>query len=202
MSNSFREAIQQIFIFLSAFVRAGNGTTTLVHQLHNAIPSAREPLLQSLSQQSQVVLYSLDLLQEVNSASLNENIQLGIKDWRQVNALIEITLILGLYRVLSPGVGVPENRRIKSVLLDRERSQYAFHDQERMPLLQAITSRLEGILVEGGEIGETLKRKHTIDILSGMVELSYNPLFPDSERKEYEARYKTFLLRYTSGDSR
>ena len=195
MSNAICEAIQTISTFLSASVQTKAGVS-LIQRLYDAIPSSWETPSPTLSRHAQIIVYSLDLLQTIHTASLTENTQLGIKDWRQVNALNEIILILGLYRVLSPGVGVLESRRLKSAFLTREGDTDLFSEDDRMHLLQSIISRLESIVSKGGEIGETIRRKLAVDILSGMVELSYNPLISESKRDEWECRYKKFLSRY------
>ena len=193
----FREAIQLTSTFLSASVATETGLP-LLQRLHNIIPSSWNSPKDSLSQQSEVVLYSLDLLTTIDAAAVIETSQLGIKDWRQSNALIEIIVVLGLYKVLSPGTGVPENKRIKSVLLAQEGQRDNFSDEERKYLLENITSRLKAIVDHGGELGDNLRQKHLVDILSGMVELSFNPSFLEAERLYWNQQYEILLSQYFS----
>ena len=142
--------------------------------------------------------YSLDLLTTIDAAAVTETSQLGIKDWRQLNALIEIIVVLGLYKVLSPGTGVPENRRIKSVLLAQEGQRDTFSDEECRYILENIVRKLKEIVEHGGEVGDNLRRKHLVDILSGIAELSFNPSFLEAERLYWNQQYEVFLSKYSS----
>lgn len=195
--TTLREAIQSTATFLSSSISTETGLP-LIQRLYNTIPPSWTPPEDSLTQHSEIILYSLDLLKTIHAANVRENNQLGIKDWRQANALIEIILVLGLYKVLSSGVGIPENRRVKSIFLAHEGRRHDFSEEERRFLLQSIISGLKGIVVEGGEIGEMLQRKHLIDILTGIIELSFNPLFPEDERLPWNTQYETLLSAYSS----
>src|SRR5579864_4135288 len=117
--TTLREAIQSITTFLSGAIATEKGLP-LVQRLHDTIPPSWTPPKASLTQQTQVLLYSVFLLKEVHNTVGSVDGQLGIKDWRQFNALVEIILALGLYKALSPGVGVPESGRSKSILLEHE----------------------------------------------------------------------------------
>lgn len=182
--------------FLSASIATETGLP-LIQRLYNAIPSSWTPPRPSLTQQLNVILYSLSLLKTIHTAVIVENSQLGIKDWRQVNALIEIILVLGLYKILSPGVGIPESRRIKSVLLANEGRRDELSVEERQYVIGFIVSSLKGIVEDGGEVGETLQRKYLVDILSGMTELAFNRSYPESERLPWKTQYESFLSKYT-----
>ena len=143
--TTLREAIQATTAFLSASIATETGLP-LVQRLHNTIPLSWTPPKPSLSQQSQVILYSLHLLKATHTAVEAKDGQLGIRDLRQANALVEIILVLGLYKVLSPGVGVPQSRQNKSILLEREGQNNGFSEEERQFLLQSIVSDVKGIV--------------------------------------------------------
>ena len=192
--TTFREVIQSTTTFLSGAIATEKGIP-LVQRLHDTIPSSWIPPKTALSQQAEVILYSLFLLKEIHTVVGVMDGQLGIKDWRQVNALVEIILALGLYKVLSPGVGVPESRRSKSILLERE-GQRLFSEEERRFLLQSIVSNFRGIVQQGGEIGESLRGKHLVDILSGLAELAFSHSDPEYERLSWKKEYEGFLSQY------
>ena len=192
--TTLREAIQLITTFLSASIATEIGLP-LVQRLHNTIPQSWTPPKPSLSQQAEVILYSLFLLKETHTAVGSVDGQLGIKDWRHVNALVDIILALGLHKVLSPGVGVLESRRNKSVLLERE-GQRVFSEDERQFLLKYVVSDLKGIVEHGGEIGKSLRGKHLVDILSGLTELAFSPSNSESERVSWNKEYKDFLSKF------
>ena len=193
--TTLREAIQATTAFLSASIATETGLP-LVQRLHNTIPLSWTPPKPSLSQQSQVILYSLHLLKATHTAVEAKDGQLGIRDLRQANALVEIILVLGLYKVLSPGVGVPQSRQNKSILLEREGQNNGFSEEERQFLLQSIVSDLKGIVEQGGEIAESLRRKYLVDVLSGLAELAYSPAYPESERPSWKKEYEDFLAEY------
>jgi hypothetical protein len=195
----FREAIQFTTTFLSASIVTETGLP-LVQRLHDTIPQSWTPPKPSLSQQAEVILYSLSLLKEIHTAVESVDGQLGIKDWRQINALVNIILALGLYKVVSPGVGVPESRRTKSVLLERE-GQRVFSEDERWFLLKSVVSNLKGIVEQGGEIGKSLRGKHLIDILGGLTELAFSPSNSESERLSWNKEYKDFLSKFFTFDT-
>src|SRR5271169_2488853 len=161
---TLRETLQATSTFLSASI-ATETSLPLVQRLHNTIPSSWTPSKDRLSLQAQVVLYSLDLLKKISEAAITENGQLGTKDWRHVNAVVEIILVLGLYKILSLGVGIPASRRIKSVMLATEELRDGISADERRFLLQSTVLIMKEI-VERGELGETLQRKLVVDILS------------------------------------
>jgi hypothetical protein len=189
---SLREAIQTTSTFLSASIATETGLP-LIQRLHNTIPPSWTPPQTELTRHTQVILYTLDLLRHVHTASLNENSQLGIKDWRHVNALLEIIVVLGLYKVLPSGVGIPESRRVKSVLLSREGQNEIIPDNEKTLQIDSIVSSFMSMMEENGEIGETLRRKHLVDILSGILNLSYNPSYSKSARTFWISSYERFL---------
>ena len=72
-------------------------------------------------------------------------------------------------------------------------------EAERIYLLRSIVSSLKDIVEQGGQVGDSLKRKHLVDVLSGMIELSYNPSYSEDDRFSWEAKYNVFLSRYPSG---
>lgn len=192
--QTFREAIQQVSTFLSVSVNTESGTP-LVQRLYQGISPSWAYSDTNLSHQTTVILYCLELLKNVHSAAWAEKWQLGIRDWRQVNALIEIIVVLGLYKALAPGVGVPEARRIKSILLAREGRQDAFPAEEKALLLQAIVSLWRSIVEQGGEICETLRRKHLVELVSGMADLAFNPAFPPERRTPAKSDFETLISR-------
>ena len=193
--KTFREAIQAVSTFLSVSVNTESGLP-LIQRLHEAIPPTWTPPDETLRQQTIVILYCLYLLKQVHSSARAENWQLGIKDWRQVNALIEIIVVLGLYKSFALGVGVPESRRVKSILLAREGRQDAMSAAEKGLLLHAMVSDLRAVLEEGGEIAEMLRKKHLVDIVSGMADLAFNPAYPSEERIPSGSDYDTFMSKY------
>ena len=184
-----QEAIQTAGRFLSASVATETGLP-LVQRLHGAIPSLWTPRHLVDTEQAQVILYSLDLLNTIHVA---RGAQLGIKGWRQVNALVEIIIVLGLYKCLSIGVGIPESKRTKSILLEREGLRGLFPDGERRIVLESIVSQFRTIMEQGGEVGESMQRKHRTDLVSGLAELSFNPSFSPEDRTSWKTQYESFL---------
>lgn len=187
--TSLQKALQAAGDFLSVSVATETGLP-LVKRLWNAIPTAWIPPVEA--EQAQVILYALDLLKAIHET---RGSQLGVKGWRQVSALVEIVIVLGLYKCLSPGVGIPEHRRFKSILLEQEGQRDVLPVDEQKLLLESIISRFKTMVEDGGEIGESLQRRQLTDIVSGMAELSFNPSFPQGERLLSKLYYEEFLSR-------
>src|SRR5277367_22055 len=192
---TLRQVFQTTTTFLSASIATETGVS-LVQRLGSAIPPSWTPAQANLSQLANVIIYSLHLLRTVNATALTESNQLGIKGWRQVNALIEIVVVLGLYKALTAGVGVSESRRVRRVFLQQAGGKVELSQTERTLLIQTITAGLKAIVEGGGEIGEALQRKNVLDILTGLTELSFNPSNPESERLPWVKQYEDFVSRY------
>jgi hypothetical protein len=186
--TALQRAVQAASEFLSPVLQTETGTP-LVQRLGAAIPESWKPPLQIDNDQSKVILYGLELF---NNLHIANGSQLGIKDWRTVYALLDIIVVLGLYKCLSPGVG----KRTNSILLQNEGRRDLFPEYERKMLLEAIMSQLAKTVKEGGEVGESLQKKYRIDIISGLAELAFNPTFPENEREPWKQRYESFLLTY------
>jgi len=186
--TTLRDAIGNASSFLAVSADTASGMS-LVRRLSDRIPQTWDASYDSNSAPFRVVSYCLDLLETIHRASRQENNQLGVKDWRQLNALIEIIIALGLYEVQPPGVGPPENVRKKSILLAQEARNARYPQYERKPLEERITATFKSIIDQGGEIGETLQRKHFVDVLSGIIDLAFNPEYPQQERIVWKSQY-------------
>lgn len=191
MSN-VRDAIQIISTFLSVSVDTDSGLP-LIQRLHNGISALWTPPLTSPSQQTEVILYALDLLRTIHIAVEAENGQLGIKDWRHVNALVDVIVVLGLYKALSSGVGLPENRKVKSILLANEGQRDELPPNDRKVILETFVSIFKTIIEEGGDVGENFQRRFNVDIISAMADLAFNPLYPESDQSKWKEQYNSFL---------
>ena len=192
---TLRQVFQDTTSFLSASVATETGLP-LVQRLNNAIPPSWTPPQEQQSRLAIVILYSLHLLHKVNTAALADNAELGIKDWRQVNALVEIVVVLGLHNSLTRGVGVSESRRVKSILLEQEARKVDLSQNERIFLTPHIISTLKTICADGGQLGQMLQGRNTVDILSGLMELSFNPSIPESHRALWTTEYDAFVFKY------
>ena len=193
--TGLREAIERIADFLSPSLANGKNEAP-IERLHSTIPLSWTCENRTVrSNEAQVVLYCVDLLKTLPTVCNEDRTQLGVKDWRYVNALIDILVIVGLYKTLSPGVGLPESRRIKSALLQRQGSSATLAGNESTLVLESIVLGLKEIVEQGGEIGESVLRKHLADILSGWLELAFNPSRSEVERFSWESQYNRFLSR-------
>jgi hypothetical protein len=193
--TTLRQAIADAAAFLAPSVDTASGQS-LVRRLSDNIPATWPSPQESGSPPFRVVSYCLVLLQAIHQTAKDADSQLGVKDWRQANALIDIIIILGLYRVLPEGVGPPESQRRKSILLEHEGQHVRYPENERRPLEENITTTLLNTVNEGGEIGESLLRKNFVDILSGILDLAFNPEYPDSDRLPWHSQYEQTLSKY------
>jgi hypothetical protein len=186
------DAIRNVSSFLAVSADTSS-RPSLLRRLSDQIPETWPSPNESTSREFRVVCYSLDLLETLHRATKGKNGQLGVKDWRLVNALVDLIIVLGLYRVLSPGVGPPESLRKKSLLLAKDAQNIRYPVEERKPLEQRIISMLISIIDDGGEIGDSLQRKNFVDILGGILDLAYNPEYPQPDRARWKSQYEQIV---------
>jgi hypothetical protein len=187
-----REAIQAASTFLSASVATETGLP-LIERLYNGIPTTWEAPKPNLSKHTTVILSCFRLLVAIHNAVQQEKAELGVKDFRQVNALIDIIMILGVYKSLPPGVGPPEGRRIKSVMLDREGQRDELPLEERRMILEAFISHLTEIMGTESHLGSSFRQRFRVDVLASLGDLGFDSVYPEEERDRWKGQYEVFL---------
>lgn len=123
----------------------------------------------------------------------------NLSDQKIVNALLDLISLEGIYPSLSPGVGVPTERRVKSVLQVGRVTRPSLTDDNRdEDLLGEVCNRLR--LVAEGESSwliTSLQERILVDLIAGLGELAYNNSVKDEiSRILYDRRLRSLLDRY------
>ena len=169
---------------------------SLVLRFYDSIPSSQTGRDPSLSPQLQVILYCCQLLLDVHIAAQAQNTQLGIRDWKHVNALFDVIIVLGVYKSLPSGVGIPQSRRIQSGILAQEQPRHLVSEEEKRAALIGITAAFKTIINEGGEISDALRNKHLVDYIAVLANLAFNPDYSsDPQAALWKSEFKELLSR-------
>lgn len=107
-----------------------------------------------------------------------------------VDVLLDLISLEGIYPLLSPGVGIPIERRVKSVLQNGLVSRSspvadAISRQEDRAFLSQICRQLYRILNGNGTgLGPSVQERTLVDVIAGWGELVWAPSFQDEHAKD------------------
>ena len=122
---------------------------------------------------------------------------------RLIDGLLDLISLEGIYPALSPGVGIPIERRVKSVLQGgvaaRPVSANSDNGQSRdLNLLKKVIDSLSKIALAGEKgVNPALRERTLVDVICGCAELAYGP--PSSSRHQnirYIYLYEDLLDEY------
>ena len=195
MTSPAKEAISQASIFLKASIPQTPGPR-LIQRLQAVLPPSWSSPLPTLDSVSQIIVYPTTLLKTIAQQVNSEHLELGAKDWIQINALGDFIVILGIYKLLSVGVGVSEEKRGGGKILTREARDVEIPVAERRGLLQFIIGTLKEILDQGGVVAENFRRRYLVHYLSGICELAFNPSYPAKVSEPFKLEYTNLLSMY------
>ncbi|MCJ1469407.1 hypothetical protein MMC07_008040 [Pseudocyphellaria aurata] len=107
---------------------------------------------------------------------------------KTVDGLLDLISLEGIYPFLSPGVGVPIERRVRSVLrggiVSKPSPAGDGAVQKDKSLLAEICDGLYGITKnEGTGLTASLQERTLVDLIAGLGELAYAPLSDDQDSK-------------------
>lgn len=144
-----------------------------------------------------IIEKSLHLLLDIHDGLSQNGTSFGAPDklhntdhQKIVDGLLDLISLEGIYPLLSPGVGIPIERRVKSVLqgglVTRPSPAADFVcRQEGRALLSQICRQLYGILNSNGTgLGPSVQERTLVDVIAGWGELAWAPSFKDEHAKE------------------
>lgn len=123
---------------------------------------------------------------------------------KTVDGLLDLISLEGIYPFLSPGVGVPIERRVRSVLqgglVSKPSPANDGAAQEERSLLAEICDRLYGIAQGEGEgLTSSLQERTLVDLIAGLGDLAYAPLLQDQNLgKQHDRMLRSLLDRYVA----
>lgn len=153
-----------------------------------------------------VICKALSILLKINHALCQEtlaptssNVLQDLKCRRVIDGLLDLVSLEGIYPSLSPGVGIPIERRVRSVLqggiVTRTSSAEESRGAKDRELLVTITESLSQIAaskVVG--LRPALQERTFVDLVAGLGELAYNPSYVDEDSSSSHAATLKSLL--------
>lgn len=120
-----------------------------------------------------------------------------------MDGLLDLLSLEGIYPSLSPGMGVPIERRVKSVLrggLVTRPSPVEGAGHQDVVLLGEICDALCVIMKdEGMGLSSSLQERNLVDLIAGMGELAYAPLRKgENASKRHEIAFQALLDKYVN----
>ena len=119
---------------------------------------------------------------------------------RVVDGLLDLISLEGIYPCLSPGVGIPIERRVRSVLQGGVVPQPVTEAQGDEELLTAIVNDLYPVVKDGGNgLGLALRERTLVDVIAGAGQLAFDPSEAAQQRqKRFAIVFKVLLEQYVT----
>lgn len=152
--------------------------------------------------QALVLLSGIHRALKQNADTVAELIQ-DLSRRRIVDGLLDLISLEGIYPCLSSAVGVPIERRVRSVfrngVITRPSSSGNGSHSQSKNLLVEICVALDKISEDGNGLAGTLQERALVDLIAGFGELAYSPLVDKiPSRNIYACKFKSLLDRYVS----
>ncbi|KAI9209551.1 uncharacterized protein BJ171DRAFT_484378 [Polychytrium aggregatum] len=170
---------------------------TLGAQLRKKLLKANPELnIGAASDDSAMVLFLLAectrCLDEMNSLVINPDAKvrdLGAKDLKLVNTLIEIIIFWGLAPFLEPNVGLPLSNRIKyTVSFSSDQVGHGKCGSPQPQLLQQSCLFLAGIMKHQKQsvLARWMVSRYVPDVFAGLLQLGYSSISPSSSPTSFD----------------
>lgn len=148
-----------------------------------------------------VIQKALDLLSNIHLSlksipGTEPNIFENLSERKVLDGLLDLISLEGIYPFLSPGVGIPIERRVKSVIQagfatrPSPATGILAHNDER--LLPIICIRLHDIAM-GRHLDSVFRDRILVDLVAGLGELCYSPLISHDARQEWVDKLNILL---------
>lgn len=125
---------------------------------------------------------ALDLLSKIRLSFESEAASTALEnlsDRKTLDVLLDLISLEGIYPCLSPGVGIPIERRVKSILragfVTKSSPSTGRLRRGHKKLLPAICINLYEIAI-GHPLSSVLRDRTLVDLIAGLGELAYSPL--------------------------
>ncbi|KAL8782337.1 MAG: hypothetical protein Q9213_005458 [Squamulea squamosa] len=143
---------------------------------------------QDAEQRQKVINQALTLIGNLHDElCLGKNSVTYQRDQRVTDALLDLVVLEGIYPSLSPGVGVPMERRVKSALkgglITRKLDQTQSGQAQDQALLAAIIDTLNPIFVSRKGLASNIEARSLVDMIGAMGELAFSPAFATESRR-------------------
>lgn len=153
-----------------------------------------------------IIQRALVLLAEIHRAikddtSVASDLTTDLSKRKTVDGLLDLISLEGIYPCLSPGVGIPIERRVTSVLRNGVVTRASSSDDgpqfQGQSLLAETCLALDEILKDGGSLASQAQERILVDLVAGYGELAYSHSVESaSSRNIYSCQLKGILDRY------
>ncbi|KAL8857496.1 MAG: hypothetical protein Q9178_005990 [Gyalolechia marmorata] len=153
-------------------------------------------------QRRTVINKALHLLSSLHDASRKDSPRLeqpaaGSKSQKLIDTLIDLVVLEGIYPCLSPGVGVPMERRVKSALkgdlVTRPLSQPNPENLQDRELIATIVDRLYPIVLSRQGLASSVEARMLVDLIAAVAEAAFSPNFTAEFRQKYLSYFDSLL---------
>ncbi len=154
------------------------------------MPEAKQKEFQNKSIRIVVISICLSYLEKIQEVSLeqarkskNPNlIIISLYDLKLFNDLLNLIIIQGIYPSLPTGIGIPVNKRVKSLIFTAKVSKPSY--DEAKSLLCMIVDTMINLINKSGDVSDLIKKGMGItDLVTALAELSSDPKLSIKERK-------------------
>jgi len=124
------------------------------------------------------------------------------KDRRVIDGLLDLISLEGIYPALSPGVGIPIERRVKTVLqagvAARHVAEIGHNEEINLDLLKEVLNGLSNIILAGDKgVNPAIRERTLVDVICGCGELAYGHPYESTEQSnEYRVILDRLLDEY------
>lgn len=121
---------------------------------------------------------------------------------RVIDGLLDLISLEGIYPALSLGVGIPIERRVKSVLQAGVAARYEAeigHDRHiHLDVLKEVVNGLSKIVLAGGNgVNSAIRERNLVDIICGCGELAYGNSYENTyQSNKYRVLLEQLLDEY------
>ncbi|KAF8445525.1 hypothetical protein BGX38DRAFT_1195156 [Terfezia claveryi] len=179
------------------------GPSTLIGRLSTTLPGGN---IHDGNELGLIIAYALSLVQKIHAYLLSkyksspspEDI-FSPKDRRIIIALLDLLALEGIYPCLTPGVGVPLERRAKAIIPPSSKiPSGGLRSIKKISVLTDVILSLSSLLQnDRGEVVDLLKDRCLVDLVAGYGELAFNPSqdhgLTEDEKKTWEKRWESLI---------
>ena len=163
-----------------------SGTRSVIDSMFSGIVTLPD---EAVTPRKAVIRRALALWLDIHRAFLSDantqttnNLLHSPSSRRVIHGLLDLISLEGIYPCLSPGVGIPIERRVKSVLQGGVVTQPVTEAQEGKELLTEIVDGLYPVVKEAGNgLGLALRERTLVDVIAGVGQLAFEPSQTDQQ---------------------
>ena len=164
---------------------------------------------ESLSKRAVAIRAALSHLWDIHVALIKASATCDVSQFlynsgnrRVIDGLLDLISLEGIYPALSPGVGIPIERRVKSVLQAgvsaRHVAEIGYEEGSDLRLLKEVIDNLSKIVLAGDKgLNHAIRERSLVDVICGCGELAYGHSYGNIiQSNEYRLLLELLLDEY------